>query len=137
MAVGTLYAGVCYPTQLDAVRAACSYMHKVDISGASVGCHSFNAYTGPSLRPSSSEGGDFWASFRAQALTSAGAVTYPVSQHYLSACDPSAYSGSGPFNLSNSDGLAVSGAIAGVWLFAWCFRALVQVLHSDGVSTDR
>ncbi|HSX64201.1 MAG TPA: hypothetical protein VLF15_05695 [Pseudoxanthomonas sp.] len=47
---------------------------------------------------------------------------------------PSEYAhvASNPFNLSNEDGILVSAAIAGVWITAWCARALVTVLHSDG-----
>lgn len=39
-----------------------------------------------------------------------------------------------PFILSSEDGILVSAAIAGVWATAWCFKALVSVLHSDGNS---
>lgn len=37
-----------------------------------------------------------------------------------------------PLNLSAEDGLTLSVAIVGVWAVAWCVRALVHTLNSDG-----
>jgi hypothetical protein len=36
-----------------------------------------------------------------------------------------------PFFLSNADALAYSGAVAGVWIAAWCFRMFIAALRSD------
>jgi len=37
-----------------------------------------------------------------------------------------------PFNLSISDGLQVSGAIAAAWALGWVLRAFIQALNTDG-----
>lgn len=39
---------------------------------------------------------------------------------------------SNPFQLSISEGAQVSAAILGVWATAWCCKALVRALNSDG-----
>lgn len=41
-----------------------------------------------------------------------------------------------PWNLSVEDGYLVSGAIVGVWVVAWTFRALYLTLRSDGYPTE-
>jgi hypothetical protein len=42
-----------------------------------------------------------------------------------------------PFNLSESDGAQIAGAILAVWAVAWAFRALVRHLRSsDGDSSS-
>ena len=38
-----------------------------------------------------------------------------------------------PFNLSLEDGSIVAGAVAAVWISAWCIKALILTLRSDGV----
>ena len=42
-----------------------------------------------------------------------------------------------PFVLSVEDGLLISGAIAAVWVAAWCWRALALTLQSDGEAIER
>lgn len=39
-----------------------------------------------------------------------------------------------PFNLSTEDGYLVAGSVLGVWVVAWCAKALVLALRSDGLS---
>lgn len=39
-----------------------------------------------------------------------------------------------PFNLSIEDGYLVAGAVLSVWIAAWCAKALVMALRSDGLS---
>lgn len=42
-----------------------------------------------------------------------------------------------PLMLSAADGAVISGAVAGVWIAAWCMRALYSVLRgSDGIDAD-
>lgn len=43
-----------------------------------------------------------------------------------------AHVSSNPFNLSNEDGVLIAGAVATVWIAAWCFKALIRTLNSDG-----
>lgn len=50
---------------------------------------------------------------------------------------PAEYSSlsSNPFHLSLSEGGLISGAIAGVWALAWCFKAIARTINLDGDSS--
>ena len=37
-----------------------------------------------------------------------------------------------PFNLSNEDGILIAAAVSAVWIAAWCWKALIRTLNSDG-----
>lgn len=37
-----------------------------------------------------------------------------------------------PFNLDVAGGLAIAGAIVGVWAFAWGFRVLLRLINGGG-----
>jgi hypothetical protein len=53
MSVGSYFAQVCYPSQADALSAACSSVFRVEADGSSVRC------TGLASGASSSDGGAF------------------------------------------------------------------------------
>jgi len=81
MSAGSFYAQVCYPSQLDALQAACSDLGMVAADSSSTQC------TGVAAGPSSTVGGAYTGTLNLRKTTALGTVTTRTHQYTVQTCE--------------------------------------------------
>jgi hypothetical protein len=81
MSAGSFYGQVCYPTQLEALQAACSALGAVAADGSSTTC------TGVAAGPSSSVGGAYTGTLNLRKTSILGTTSTTTMSYTVQTCE--------------------------------------------------